>query len=72
VSRATRTATIVPHSVNIECANCRTPIYESVIAADNNIPWGRVVNCENCGHPVRVPPSPFAGLSFGAPSLRGK
>ncbi len=45
---------------------------EGVIAADSQIPWGRVVLCEMCGHPARIPASPFNGPSFGAPSLRGK
>ena len=71
MSRATRTATIVPHSVNIECANCRTPIYENVIAADE-IPWRLTVICETCGNPARIPASPFTAPFTGVPAITGR
>lgn len=72
MSRMTKTAAIVPHAVNIECANCKTPIYEGVIAADSNIPWSRVVLCETCGNPARIPASPFTAPFTGVPAITGR
>lgn len=71
MSRMPRTAAIVPHSVNVECATCRTPIYEGVIAADE-IPWQRVIPCENCGHPTRIPASPFTLPFLGVNAINGR
>lgn len=67
-----RTATIVPHSVNIECATCRTPLFEGVIAADENIPWRQTHICENCGNPARIPASPFGPVFMGANAVNGR
>ena len=72
MSRMTKTAAIVPHAVNIECMNCKTPIYEGVIAADQEIPWSRVVTCETCGHPARIPRSPFAAPFSGPGAIAGR
>jgi RNase P subunit RPR2 len=66
-----RTAAIVPHAVNIECANCKTPIYEGVIAADE-IPWRLTVVCETCGNPARIPPSPFDAVFKGPNAVNGR
>lgn len=67
-----RTASIVPHSVNVECGACRTPIFESVIAADENIPWGRVIQCESCGNAARIPRSPFTPIFLGVNAINGR